>query len=144
MNQNAMFPNHSQHVAFLLIGWGVIGLVMGTANFFSHQSEVEEKYSKQTSALLLPGKAHDDFVKSSKLECVDNQRKAAINQQLGVTEPQIKIYCDCVAEGLAKQISTDELKVLVQTGKPTDGLSDKVTRIGATCSRAALGNQPRP
>jgi hypothetical protein len=108
----------------VLIAWAVFGLLFGALMFTENQRSVETKWSEQATRLA-SGKARDDIVNG----CVDTQRSAPINQQFDVTEAQIKDYCGCVADGMSNQLSSNEFKGFIQTGKPTNGVNDKIIHI---------------
>ena len=137
----AIWRFRTERAGTILTTWAVLGLIIGALMADGNQIQIQDRISKQTNALLVPGKVHDDFVRGVTLKCIDDNRSAAINKQAGLTEAQISRYCDCVGNAISLQISTDELKEYVQSGKPADSLRDKMIRRGTTCGSTAIGTR---
>jgi hypothetical protein len=56
------------------------------------------------------------FLRSTKLSCMDGQRKKSENnQKRRFTEAEIGGFCECFANEMLKQITTDEIKYMIRT-----------------------------
>jgi hypothetical protein len=84
--------------------------------------------------VLISGKEKDDFVRTTKIGCVDKQRSSTLNVQIS-SEAQISIslYCACYSKAIADVITLDELKYLAMNGRPSSSLQEKADRLAPVC-----------
>jgi hypothetical protein len=109
--------------------------------YFAHVGnayERQNKIAKMTANGTFSGKDRDDFIRSSKLSCAQNQRANPLTAKIGLTEAKIVAYCDCYAAGMVEAITVDELRTIVATGKQPASIVDKATTLGNFCSQQVL------
>src|SRR4051812_15620908 len=71
------------------------------------------------------------FVKSSKEECLKDQRMAEENK--GVPNSQIEQYCSCVMKRMVDVLTMNELQVIEKTGVNPQSVRTKLNVAGASC-----------
>jgi hypothetical protein len=128
----------TSRVAMPLLLWLVIG---GGFAYLSHVGAAVDRgvRTEKFANDGLTGKNKDDFLRSTKLGCEQQQRSNSLTPKIGITEKQIVDYCDCYAAGASEALTTDELRYMVMNGKPPAGFTDKATTLGNFCGQQIFG-----
>jgi hypothetical protein len=129
----------AQNAGLPLIVWAVLEVAVCSFNFLGQRFDREQEISKLVSTPTLAGKDRDVFFQSTKRGCVDDQRKNELNRRFGVSDQQIETYCDCIADNITKQVLTDEIKIIAQTGKQPESLKEKIAQSATMCNHSVLG-----
>jgi hypothetical protein len=96
----------------------------------------DQKLNAQLGSLV--GKDRDDFVRQTKLACTASQKQSQLNRQVGVTDAQIGVYCDCYANAISKTVTVDELRYFALNGKAPASMQEKVDQTAPGCTSQAF------
>jgi hypothetical protein len=80
----------------------------------------------------------DDFVRQTKQACAASQKQNSLNRQIGVTDAQIGVYCDCYANAISKTVTIDELRYFALNGKAPASMQEKVDQTVPGCTDQAF------
>jgi hypothetical protein len=75
----------------------------------------------------------------AKSSCIDSQRKSALNREVGVTDRQIYVYCNCLAEVIVKTITVEEVRYIARNGGQPDSLQRRTAQAAPKCTNSAFG-----
>ncbi len=128
----------ASRAAVPLLLWLAIG---GAFAYLSHVGAAADRGMRTEKFANdgLVGKNKDDFLRSTKLGCEQQQRSNLLTPKIGITEKQIVDYCDCYAAGASEALTTDELRYIVMNGRPPASFTDKATKLGNFCGQQILG-----
>jgi len=87
-----------------------------------------------------PGADRSDFLAGMTDTCVAGQTQSPENQKAGVTQAQIKAYCDCTTEYLANAITKEEMEEYLHTREAPASYRDKVSAARGTCAPKVFKN----
>jgi hypothetical protein len=131
----------AERAALPFIAWAFLGvMLMGVATLGAFYMPGDEQINRAaTNIASLSGVGYDAFQRGFTKRCVDKQRSSQLNQKTEITERQIAIYCQCVAETVAKGITAEDLGFLVRNWYPSDSVREKADNAAPACLHLALG-----
>jgi hypothetical protein len=120
--------------------WLVFSCVLG---YFSHVGSAFDRDLKIEKFVGegLVGKDKEDFMRSTKLACEQQQRRNPTTKQVGISEANIVAYCDCYAAGASEAITKEEMRIMITTQKPPPSVADKATTMGQFCTEEIFGKK---
>jgi hypothetical protein len=118
-----------------LLGWFAVWFWVIPALQFDREQEIKSEFSRSEFS---PNQ-RDDFARNFKLGCVETQQQSEFNRQMGVTDRQIAVYCDCSATHAARVVEIDELKYFALNRRMPETFTRKIAAASQTCNQAALG-----
>jgi hypothetical protein len=119
-------------VLWLIFGVGLAGLYD-----YGERSERNEKITTAMPNGVFAGKDRADFIRSAMLSCTQSQKVNPLTPKVGLTDTKIAAYCGCYANGMAAEITVDELRVMLSGVQP-QSLVDKATALGVSCGKQLI------
>jgi hypothetical protein len=123
----------------VLTAWGILGailVVLSGIGSVSDGSLRPDKIPANISEFFTND--YDTFIRVVTSNCTDSAKK---NQsKSGLTEPQIRSYCQCVAETLLNRLTVAELKMgLYARSGDTTSIEEKSSKASLECQHSTLG-----
>ena len=122
----------------ILVTWGILATLFAAVSLVGTLIDREETRTTMFDQIQKPGAGRSDFLAGMTESCVAGQTQSPENQKAGVTQAQIKAYCDCTTEYLAKAITKRELEEYFQTKEAPASYRDKVFSARDTCAPKAF------
>ena len=125
------------HYAALIL-WTLLGIVFAYSQYVAETYDREKQIQAELGKKQLAPDQRQEMRKSAEAGCIKVQRQAEFNRQMGVTDRQISIYCDCYAAYLARVIEIEELRYYATNGRMPESLTRKIPGAYQACSGKAL------
>ena len=120
----------AERAALPFIAWGFLGVVlMGLATSGAFHQERQEQIIQRHEQIIrsaagdeqiirgvatgiasLSGANYDAFQRTFRKICSDKQRVTRLNQKYGITEREMAIYCQCLADALAREMTAEDVR----------------------------------
>lgn len=87
----------------------------------------------------LTGRDLEDYVRTTTLECEQQQHESPVMQQAGISARKVTEYCGCYAAGVGSATTKAEAVQMIRTRKRPPSLIEKSTTLGQFCAEQIFG-----
>jgi hypothetical protein len=120
----ALYRFKPPYAMWPMLSWAFIGIAL--AYFFEIGVRLERNVQ---ISILARNLAQSD----AKLSCLDSQHASKFKSEVGITEREVSIYCDCVSEATAASVTTEELTYIATNGRAPQPLQERAAQLGRPC-----------
>ena len=121
-----------------MLAWLVVGVCLAYFSDTGRRLDRNSRIDKLVNDGGLTGKDKQDFLRSTRLGCEQQQRSNPLTAKIGISEAKIIAYCDCYATGASAALTLEELRHIVSKGTPPETFSYKATVLGQFCGSEIL------